>query len=317
MPVQLTPLQGRILDVVKGSVATATLFLAFFFLPVIGMLPGLFAPAPAVFYTLKNGRKTGIALVAATSALLAAVADPAAVLIYLLQAGVISLALPEFLIRLKGGARSIVYSVAVNLALITVAAVAFGLATGVDLHKKIGKGIEASIAQTAQLYEKAGVKGDELKALQDSMQQAGALMVTVYPALITVALGMVAALNLLLLSGILVRFRLPVYIGDFRSYKNPEPLVWLLIVAGFGTLVPERMVSLAALNLLIVVGAFYTVQGLAVISHFFRKYAVPKFIKFFACLLLVFQPFMVLAVAVLGVFDLWGDFRSPTKRENL
>jgi hypothetical protein len=44
---------------------------------------------------------------------------------------------------------------------------------------------------------------------------------------------------------------------------------------------------------------------------------VPTIIRLIAGLLLIFQPFMVLAVAVLGVFDLWGDFRSPKKQENL
>jgi hypothetical protein len=48
-------LQGRILDVVKGSVASATLFLSFLFLPVFGMIPGLFTPLPAVYYAVKQG----------------------------------------------------------------------------------------------------------------------------------------------------------------------------------------------------------------------------------------------------------------------
>lgn len=310
-------LQGRILDVVKGSVATATLFLAFILLPVIGMIPGLFAPAPGVFFSLKSGRATGIAIVLATSALLAAVADPASVAIYLLQAGVMSLALPEFLVRLKGGARSVVYAVAINLVFMMAAAALYGYYTGADLHAKVTKGVQASIAQTAMIYEKAGVKGDELKAMQESMQQAGALIVTIYPALVTVTLGLVACLNLIVLSGIADRVRLPIYLGDFRKYRNPEPLVWVLIAAGFGMLVQQHLVYLAALNLLIVIGTLYAVQGLAVISHYFRKFAVPKFLRIIACLLLIFQPFMVLAIAALGVFDLWGDFRSPNKRENL
>lgn len=311
-------LQGRIFDVVKGSVATVTLFLAFFFLPVIGMIPGMFAAAPGAFYTLKGGRRTGVALVAASSALLAAVADPAAVLIYLLQAGIMSLALPEFLTRLKGGARSVFYTVALNLVCIAAAAGIYSLVAGTDLHAKVVQGVQASIAQTAQLYQKAGVKGDELKALQDSMQQAGDLIVTIYPALITVVLGLVAAMNLIMLALVAIRLRQPfLLVGSFRKYRNPEHLVWLLIVSGFGVLVPQHMVYLASLNVLIVVGSLYAVQGLAVISHFFNKYAVPKFIRFIGCLLLVFQPFMLLAISVLGIFDLWGDFRSPSKQENL
>ena len=310
-------LQGRILDLIKGSVVTATLFLAFMYLPVFGMIPGLFATLPGVYYALKHGRGTGLALVLATSALLAAVADPASLAIYLLQAGIMSLALSEFLIRLKGGARSIVYAVAINLTAITVAAALYGYYTGADLHAKVIKGVEASITQTASLYQKAGITGDELKALDESMHQAGALIVTIYPALVTVALGLVASCNLMLLSRVASRFRLPVYLGDFRKYRNPEPLVWLLILAGFGMLAQQSLIHLAALNVLIVLGTLYMVQGCAVVSHFFSTFKVPSFVRLFVCLLLILQPFMALAVAALGIFDLWGDFRSPNKQQNL
>jgi uncharacterized protein YybS (DUF2232 family) len=313
----MSPLQVRILDVIKGSVATVTLFLAFISLPIFGMIPGLFAPVPAAFYTLKSGRITGIAIVLATAALLAAVSDQVALLIYLVQTAVMSLALPEFLLRLKGGARSVVYSVAVNLLVIMIAAAVYGYFTGGELHAKVTKSVEASIAQTLVLYQQYGIKGDQLKAYQESMHQAGQLIVTIYPALVTVTLGIVACLNLVAVSRIASFVRLPVYLGDFRKYRNPEPLVWVLIVAGFGMLVPENLVYLAALNVLIVVCALYAVQGLAVLSHYFRKYTVPKFVRVVSCLILILQPFLVLAVAALGVFDLWGDFRSPNKQENL
>ena len=314
----MTPLQqGRILDVIKGSVATATLFLAFMFLPVFGMVPGLFAPLPGVYYALKHGRGVGLTLVLATSALLSAVTDPTSLALYLLQAGVMSVALAEFLIRLKGGARSIVYAVAINLSCITVAAALYGYVTGADLHAKVIKGVEASISQTALLYQKAGITGDELKTLNESMHQAGTLIVTIYPALITVLLGLVAASNLALLSRIASRFRMPVYLGDFKKYRNPEPLVWLLIAAGFGMLVQQSLIHLAALNVLIVLCTLYLVQGCAVISHYFSTFKVPSLVRLFVCLLLVVQPFMALAVAALGIFDLWGNFRSPNKQQNL
>ncbi len=313
----MNPLQGQILDVVKGSVATVTLFLAFMYLPVLGMIPGFFAPVPGAYYTLKSGRKIGAAVLLATSALLLAAANPDVLLIYLLQAGLLSLALPEFLLRLKGGARSVIYSVAINLAVLLLAALLYAFSTGADIHAKVTKGVQSSITQTALFYEKAGVKGDELKALQETMQQAGALIVTIYPSLVTVSFGLIACLNLLVLARISARLRMPLYVGDFKKYRNPEPLVWLLIAAGFGMLAPDKLVHLASLNVLIVLCAFYSAQGFAVISHYFRRLQVPKFVKILATLLLIFQPFMVLAVAALGVFDLWADFRSPKKQENL
>lgn len=304
-------------DVVKGSVATVTLFLAFVYLPVVGTIPGLFASAPAAFYALKHGRGTAVAVVLASCAILLGIADPFASLIYLLQAGVLSLALPEFLVRNKGGARSVIYSVAVTITVLMVAALVYGMATGADLQAKITKGVQTSINQTAQIYQKAGVKGDDLKALQDSMHQAGQLVVTIYPALVTVAYGMIACMNLMLIARVTARLRMPLQVGDFRKYKNPEPLIWLLIASGFGTLVPANLMHIASLNVVIVMGAVYATQGFAIISFFFNKLQVPVFIRLLASLLLIFQPMMVLAVAALGVFDLWADFRSPNKQENL
>jgi len=310
-------LQGRILDLIKGSVATAALFLAFIMLPALGLIPGLFAPLPVLYYSLKSGRSTGLGIVAVTTVVLVVAVGPTSAAVYLLQAGIISLALSEFLLRLKGGARSIVYAVAVNLVALLAAAALYGYQTGFDLQSKVTKGVQNSIAQTAALYEKAGVKGDELKALQDSMHQAGELIVTIYPALITVALGLIGCLNLLLLARIAAKARLPVYLGDFRKFRNPDPLVWVLIAAGFGMLVDQEIVRLVSLNILIIVCSAYAVQGFAVLSHFFRKLAVPRFIRLLGCLFLILQPYMLLAVAALGVFDLWGNFRSPNKQENL
>lgn len=309
--------RGRIADIAKGSVATAALFLAFISVPFIGMFPGLFVPAPGVYYALKSGRITGLAVVLIMVVLLALLGDPTALAIYLLQAGVVSLSLFEFLSRRVGGARSIVYSVAVNLAVILAVVAVFGTATGTDLHAKILKGINASISQSAAIYEKMGVKGDELKAIQESMHQAGSVVVTVYPALLTVALGMLALLNLALVARLAGRNRVPVYLGDFRRYRNPEPMIWLLIAAGFGLMLPQGLAQLTALNVTIILCALYCVQGFAVVSYYFSRFAIPLFVRAAFIVLLLFQPLLTLAVAVLGIFDLWGNFRHPRKKRNL
>ncbi|MRR37047.1 DUF2232 domain-containing protein, partial [bacterium] len=46
-------------------------------------------------------------------------------------------------------------------------------------------------------------------------------------------------------------------------------------------------------------------------------YRVPAFFRIFFYVLLVLQAYLALAVALLGLFDLWGDFRRPRIRENL
>jgi uncharacterized protein YybS (DUF2232 family) len=314
------PDKGSLFDLLKGSVATLALFLAYVMLPLVGMLPGIFTPMPALFYGLKRGRSTGAAIVAVTVAVLAVVADPATTLLYFFQCGVISLVLPVFLTAGRGGGRSIAATVAVNLGAILLLAALYGVLHGVDLHAQVVKGIQSSISQTASLYEKAGIKGEDLKSLQQGMEQAGALIGRIYPALVVVCLAVITGLNLLMLRKVSARLPAPLVLGEFRAFKNPEQLVWLLIVAGFAMLAPNQQVTTASLNVLVVTVSLYFVQGMAIIAHYFARLAVPPFVRIVFYVVLVLQPYLAIAVAALGIFDIWGDFRTPRppkQQENL
>jgi uncharacterized protein YybS (DUF2232 family) len=310
------PDKGTSLDAIKGSVLTLALFLAYISLPLAGMLPGLFAPLPAMYYALKGGKTAGIAIVLITTAVLAIITDPTALLLYLVQSGLLSLALPHFLARGWSAARALAVSVAVSVACILLFAAAAWLFRGVDLHGTILKGIDASISQTSLLYEKSGLKGEELQALQQGMKQAGALIGRIYPALVLVGLGAIAGLNLLALRRLGARSGLVVPVEDFKMFRNPEHLVWFVIVAGFALLLRNSDVTTAALNMLVVTISLYFLQGLAVIAHFFERFAVPRFVRVIFYVLLSLQPYLTVVVAALGIFDLWGNFRAP-KQQNL
>ena len=311
------PDKGILLDLIKGSVATLTLFLAYVMFPLVGMLPGLFTPFPAIYYALKSGRTTGTAIVVVTAAVMAIMGEAALTLFFILQSGVISLALPAFLTTGRRGARAIAYTVAINLGAILLLAAVYGVTQGVNPHTQALKVIATSISQVGALYEQVGVKGEELKALQEGMQQAGTLIGRVYPSLLVVSLAFIVGLNLVVLTKFSARLPGLPALGDFKSFKNPEQLVWVLIAAGFAMLLPNQQVATAALNVLVVTVSLYFLQGMAVIGHFFTRFAVPKFVRVIFYILLTLQPYLVVAIAALGLFDIWGDFRSPKKQENL
>ncbi|HEY6838140.1 MAG TPA: YybS family protein [Geobacteraceae bacterium] len=311
------PVTGKAQDIVLGSTATLALFLAYVSLPLAGMVAALFAPLPGVFFTLKSGKRVGMAIVAITAGVLAAVADPATVALYALQSGAISLALPFFLERQNGGARAIVSTVALAAILVAAAATIYGLSQGVDVHGFVQKGIDASISQTAVLYEKSGLKGEELQTFQQGLRQAGVLIGKVYPALIIICLGCITAVTLTFLRRLSPRLPVPPAVGMFREFKNPDQLIWAVIAAGFAMLVKYPGVTSAALNVLIVTLTLYFAQGLAVVIFYFNRLATPAFLRVLFYLFLVFQPYLAIAVTALGIFDLWGNFRSPKKPENL
>jgi hypothetical protein len=91
-------------------------------------------------------------------------------------------------------------------------------------------------------------------------------------------------------------------------WAAPEWLVFLLLTAGFLLLIPVSGAKFFGLNLFLVVALFYFGQGMAIVSTWFHRMGLPRPLRVFGYPLLFLNPFFILIV-VLGLMDLWFDFR--------
>jgi len=312
------PATSLLVDILKGVVGTAALFFAYLQFPVVGMAAGVFAAFPAIYFGLLRGRHVTAIIVTITALLF--IPFPKGVnmaLFFLMQCGVMAVAMTWLLASGRGGSRALIYAVTLNLLAAAVVMVAFGLGQGSDPNTLILKEIDSSIGQWLALSEKAGMKGEELQLLREGMLQAKSLLATIYPSLVVVWVALVAGMNLLLVSWLAPRLPVTLNLERFSQFRNPDPLVWLLILAGFSMLVTEPTVNQVALNILIVICAGYFVQGLAVLAGLFERFAIPALLRNLLYLFMVLQPYLLVAVAVLGIFDIWGNFRAPKEPKNL
>ena len=62
-------------------------------------------------------------------------------------------------------------------------------------------------------------------------------------------------------------------------------------------------------NVLLICGLFYLFQGLAILTFIFKRFQVPQFFRWSAFLLLVLIKPAMLLVILVGLIDLWLDFR--------
>lgn len=303
-----------------GAAVSFILFSAYILIPPAGLVSGLLAPFPAVFCRLRHGRGTAVIATLAATALMTSLFGAQAALLYLSQCGVIGLLMPELLVRGYGAYRVISWTTAVNLVVYLLAAMVFVVTSGhsIDqLHQLAVTEINGSIAQATALYEKAGIKGDELAAMKQSMATAAELLVRIYPALMTVMLIIMTGCNVALVRRLGTKLGLDLEIGEFKTFRNPDLLVWLLIAAGFAMLAGTPIVTTPALNLLVVLVLVYFLQGLAVVLTLIARQSFAGMLRVGLYLMLLFQPYMAAVVAAIGIFDLWGDFRTPRKQENL
>lgn len=97
----------------------------------------------------------------------------------------------------------------------------------------------------------------------------------------------------------------------FATWRLPEPLVALVILAGISLLVPVQLIKDIGLNLLLVSGTLYFFQGLTLLTALLNRWSVPGALRFLIFLLVLVQAYGIIFLAVAGLVDVWADFRKP------
>lgn len=279
----------------------------------IALLP--FVPQPALAFGFKHGIVWGVAaLLAGPVIFLILRAEELALLYaaYVLMGGL--------LFALLGRVRALESLVA------AVAGALFAFTGGLMLYffgswSAMTADFRASMVQQAEaakrLHEKIGLSQGGAELFRERLPELIDLLLRLLPALVFLSLAFVVLVNILFLCR-----RFPERRGEWlavenlREWKGPEAMVWGLIVCGFALFIPGLDFARAfAVNLLLVIGAAYFAQGLAVIAFFFHKNNVPRFLRAVTYIVIVFQQIFTLMVAGLGLCDLWGDFRRLKKND--
>lgn len=312
----LTPQAGqaatsRLKSALFGLLGSFVLFAAYLTVPPIGIFSGIFAPFPAACNRLINGRVPAVIVILGVTAAITGLFGIFAGCLYLGMCGVIGLVMPELFVRNFSGSRILFWTTSANLAVLFTGFLIYSASSGINLHQLISAEITSSMTQAATIYEKSGVTGEDLDLAKQSMKTASDLMLRLYPAFITVMLAVMAACNLALLKKTAVIFKIDLSVGEFASYRNPDFLVGLLIVAGFSMLFSSPLIATPALNILLLVSVLYFVQGMAIVSALISRQSVSRLLRIVLYVLLLIQPYLVVFVAGIGLCDLWVDFRTP------
>lgn len=105
-------------------------------------------------------------------------------------------------------------------------------------------------------------------------------------------------------------------VAPFSHWAAPDKLIWVLlsslVLLGLGTR-GMAILDWLGLNALIVVASIYLVIGLSVIFYYFNKKGLPRALKIGAVLLLGLIPALFTFVVLLGIFDIWWDWRRLKK----
>ena len=303
-----------------GAGVSVVLFSAALVIPLAGFVSGFLAAAPLSLVRLHADRTVALFATLLGGLILALTYTPLVAGWYMAQCGLAGYLVPELALSGHRPSRVILWSTASASLLTVLLVVIISLATGLNpqlfVEKEVGQGLE----QAMKLYETPGkLSVQDIETLKSGMESIGQLMIRIYPALATLNLMLVCIITTGLFFYAAARRSVKLAAVPFSNFKAPELLVWPAILAGFATLIPYPLLTTPALNLLVVLGFVYFIQGFAVLLCLINKTDYRGMLKVFTVILLMTQPYLAMVVAIIGIFDIWGDFRALSKQteENL
>ena len=300
----------QLLFLLAGTLATLGLYLGLGSLGPAGILITLLVPLPAAFVHMRQGGRHGGAVVLLSTGLLMVMSGGIGALGYLLQFGLASFLLPLLLRRGWPWDRA----VALTLGTLAVAALAVLTAVsaqqGLSLAQLVGQYVHGEIQQALHAYKQAKLSADQMAQVQAVAKELAAFLQRAYAGLALTMSGIVLLCTVAFLARVSKGYyEIPGV--PFHLWRTSDWLVWPLIAAGFALFFAPGLAGAVALNLLVVLLPIYFLQGLAIVSYFFRKKGIAPFLRALGYLLIAVLNPLPFIVTGLGVFDLWADFRRP------
>ncbi|MBW1974628.1 MAG: DUF2232 domain-containing protein [Deltaproteobacteria bacterium] len=169
---------------------------------------------------------------------------------------------------------------------------------------------ERTLQYLIEVLKEAGVTGVDRPYLYEQIKNTVHTVVRLLPGASLGSLLFAGAVNSVGIHRYSRRKSLP--FPDWKDgilWRSPDWLVWPVILSGFAALfVPT--VRVIVLNILIVLGVIYFLQGLSVTGFLAAKLALPPWLKVLGIILIITQQYLSLVVVFVGFFDVWFDFRK-------
>lgn len=298
---------------------TITLFLAASLLPFAGLVFLLFLPLVLhVLCFLADPGKTLIAFLASLCVV--------TILLWALNASAPAPALAAagfagMLMFWTVQKRFSVEGVVLLPSLLLVGAIAFyfiygGMQLSITPWQLVEKHIQEAVELNIRLYSRLPLNAEEIQSITNSKPQMISLLTMIFPALCVIAAVFTVWINLLA-AGRLLKSRgiLPAPLSALSEWSAPAWLVWIFIAAGGMSAVSMAPVRFSGINLFLVASFIYFLQGLAIVSFFFQHRNISPFFRFLAYFLIAIQQMLMIAIAAVGLFNLWVDFRKYLRKD--
>ncbi len=287
-------------------------------IPILGFICFLIIPLPIFYYRINLGtKKAAIVTFCALIFLIFFSGGLSADLYFIAGMLLLGFSMGEFVEKNLPVEKIIGYACGVVLFAATFGLALYGNISNLGLIRLVSDYIVKNLELTLALYKSMGMPEESILMLSNSMEQITYVLVRILPSLCAAGLLFAAWLNLLLAKIILrtEKFAYQAFV-QLNAWKTPDFLVWGVIGCALILLLPGSFLKMLGLNGMVVLTIIYFFQGIAIISFYLEKKKIPLAIKVLLYGTIIIQQIFILAIAGIGFFDVWLNFRKLGSNNN-
>lgn len=296
---------GPLNSVASVYLFSLTLSLFFFQSGIFSVL----TPLPQMFCYLRLGRWAGISMPFLIFVVMSFVGSGIG-LSYLLQFAIPGVVLSESIIKRYSVEKSFLLALSATVTAIMLFLSLYASGQGLDISELVKSGVQGIVDQVIAFNEGTGGTEEHLREFKKVAPLAVEGIARIYYSLITIIVMFMLWCNILGLSRILKRVGGTLPFGDLSKWRAPEYFVWGVIAGGVVLFAGVDSLVLLAVNLLLVLFVAYFFQGMAIVSCFLNRKELSGFLRGTVYAFIFVMWYLAIVVAVIGLFDLWFDFRK-------
>lgn len=198
----------------------------------------------------------------------------------------------------------------------------FGNASGTSVVKQVEETFRETLFMQLEMLEGMGLSAYELDKTKTMLEEAYSYLILILPAIIMVMAFIVSYLNYLFSVRLLRALGIGVlpmpWLHRF-TVPNNFGIGMLIVFVGIFAVksIDSGFYDVIFMNLIVLVGTVFIVQGLAVIDHYLLKIKMNSIIRGILMLFLIMLSPMLTVVSLLGGADIVLDFRKLRRRKSL
>jgi uncharacterized protein YybS (DUF2232 family) len=299
-------------DIATGVMAVLAIFSLSVFLPVIGFIFSLFIPLPIVFYRAKLGRPQGMAIPLVAIVLMALVFGGFSIdLLFFAGLMLLGFVMGEMFEKPLSIEMTIGATSAIVAGTGVIGVLLYSVASHTGIIALVSTYVATNLELSLKLYEGLGIPQESIDAIAKASDRIQYVLVRIMPSILAASTLFVAWINLIVVKALMLRRGLtfPDF-GRLNHWRAPDPLIWGVIACGVVMLTPATGIRLLGINGLLVLLTVYFMQGIAILSFYFEKKGLPRFVRVVLYTMIAFQQLFLLVVIGIGLFDMWVNFRK-------